>query len=129
MKVKIEESWSKAISEEFDKPYFQALADFLRNEYQHKTIYPKGEEIFNAFSHCPFDRAKVVILGQDPYHDFGQAHGLAFSVREGVSAPPSLINIFKELHRDLGVAVPISGNLENWADQGVLLLNATLTVR
>lgn len=129
MKVKIEESWSKAISEEFDKPYFHELADFVRNEYRHKTIYPKRGEIFNAFSHCPFDRVKVVILGQDPYHGFGQAHGLAFSVRKGVAVPPSLSNIFKELHRDLGVAVPASGNLENWAGQGVLLLNSTLTVR
>ncbi len=129
MKVKIEKSWSDVLSGEFDKPYFQALADFVKYEYQQNTVYPKGNEIFNAFSHCPFDQAKIVILGQDPYHGFGQAHGLAFSVRKGVPVPPSLINIFKELHRDLGISAPKNGSLESWADQGVLLLNATLTVR
>lgn len=129
MKVKIEGSWSAVLSEEFEKPYFKGLTDFVRNEYQSKTIYPEGKNIFNAFNHCPFDRVKVVILGQDPYHGPGQAHGLAFSVKEGVPFPPSLSNIFKELQRDLDIPFPPHGNLERWAGQGVFLLNATLTVQ
>ncbi|HLT07094.1 MAG TPA: uracil-DNA glycosylase [Cyclobacteriaceae bacterium] len=129
MKVKIEDSWSAVLCDEFEKPYFKTLTDFVRSEYQSQTIYPEGKNIFNAFNHCPFDRVKVVILGQDPYHGPGQAHGLAFSVREGVAFPPSLSNIFKELQRDLGKPFPLHGNLERWADQGVFLLNATLTVR
>ena len=129
MKVKIEESWEKRLSQEFDKPYFQSLIDFVKNEYSNQTIFPPGREIFNAFAHCPFDQVKVVILGQDPYHGPGQAHGLAFSVREGIQMPPSLLNIFKELKRDLDIPYPPNGDLERWADQGVLLLNATLTVR
>ena len=129
MKVKIEDSWSAVLSEEFEKPYFKNLTDFIKSEYQIKTIYPEGKNIFNAFNHCPFEQVKVVILGQDPYHGPGQAHGLAFSVKEGVRFPPSLSNIFKELQRDLGVPFPAHGNLERWADQGVFLLNATLTVR
>lgn len=129
MKVKIEESWSAALSEEFDKPYFKALTEFVKSEYQSKTIYPEGKNIFNAFDHCPIDQVKVVILGQDPYHGPGQAHGLAFSVKEGVPFPPSLANIFKELKRDLDIPYPPHGSLERWADQGVFLLNATLTVQ
>lgn len=129
MKVKIEDSWSAVLSEEFEKPYFKSLTDFVKSEYQSKTIYPDGKNIFNAFDHCPFDRVKVVILGQDPYHGPGQAHGLAFSVKEGIPFPPSLSNIFKELQRDLDIPFPPHGNLERWADQGVFLLNATLTVQ
>lgn len=129
MKVKIEESWAEKLSEEFDKDYFHSLTEFVKEEYQQQTIYPQGKDIFNAFNHCPFNRVKVVILGQDPYHGPGQAHGLAFSVKEGIPFPPSLLNIFKELHRDMGIPVPPQGDLEKWADQGVLLLNATLTVR
>jgi uracil-DNA glycosylase len=129
MKVKIEESWSAVLSEEFDKPYFKALTEFVRSEYQSKTIYPEGKDIFSAFDHCPMDQVKVVILGQDPYHGPGQAHGLAFSVKEGVPFPPSLANIFKELKRDLDIPFPTHGSLERWADQGVFLLNATLTVQ
>lgn len=129
MKVKIEESWAEKLSEEFDKDYFHSLTEFVKEEYQQQTIYPQGKDIFNAFNHCPFNRVKVVILGQDPYHGPGQAHGLAFSVKERIPFPPSLLNIFKELHRDMGIPVPPQGNLEKWADQGVLLLNATLTVR
>lgn len=129
MKVKIEDSWSAVLSEEFDKPYFKSLTDFVRSEYRSKTIYPEGQHIFNAFNHCPIDQVKVVILGQDPYHGPGQAHGLAFSVKEGVRFPPSLSNIFRELQRDLDIPFPPHGNLERWADQGVFLLNATLTVQ
>ena len=129
MKVKIEDSWSSVLSEEFNKPYFITLTDFIRSEYQSKTIYPEAKNIFNAFNHCPFEQVKVVILGQDPYHGPGQAHGLAFSVQEGVPFPPSLSNIFKELQRDLDIPFPPHGNLERWADQGVFLLNATLTVK
>ena len=129
MKVKIEGSWSAVLSEEFEKPYFKGLTDFVRSEYQSTTIYPEGKNIFNAFNHCPFQQVKVVILGQDPYHGPGQAHGLAFSVKEGIPFPPSLSNIFKELQRDLGIPFPPHGNLERWADQGVFLLNATLTVQ
>ncbi|MEX2512730.1 MAG: uracil-DNA glycosylase [Cyclobacteriaceae bacterium] len=128
MNVKIENSWKATLDEEFNKPYFSDLAEFVRKEYLHKTIYPKGRHIFNAFELCPIEKVKVVILGQDPYHGPGQAHGLSFSVQEGIPFPPSLINIFKELKNDLGIPVPSHGNLEKWAKQGVLLLNATLTV-
>ncbi len=129
MNVRIEPSWKEQLSEEFEKAYFANLTDFIRNEYRQRTIYPPGSYIFNAFEHCPFDRVKVVILGQDPYHEPGQAHGLCFSVQEGIPYPPSLVNIFKELENDLGKEIPACGNLLRWADQGVLLLNATLTVR
>jgi uracil-DNA glycosylase len=126
---KIEESWKKELWDEFQAPYFRILKDFLILEKRSFTVYPPGNLIFNAFSHTSFDRVKAVILGQDPYHGKGQAHGLCFSVPPGIPQPPSLVNIFKELHADLGIPVPIHGNLEKWADQGVLLLNATLTVR
>ncbi len=129
MDVKIEESWKARLKEEFEKEYFIRLSDFVRDEYSTKTIYPPGSLIFNAFDRCPFEKVKAVIIGQDPYHGPGQAHGLCFSVREGVEFPPSLINIFKEIESDLGYKPALSGNLERWADQGVLLLNATLTVR
>lgn len=129
MNVKIEESWRREIGAEFDKPYFAELTEFVRSEYARYTCYPPGRLIFNAFDLCPFDRVKVVIIGQDPYHEPGQAHGLCFSVCDGVTPPPSLINIFKEIENDLGTPVPQSGNLTRWAEQGVLLLNATLTVR
>lgn len=129
MEVKIEESWKNLISPEFEKSYFLKLTEFVKEEYRTKTIYPPGNLIFNAFNLCPFDNVKAVIIGQDPYHGPDQAHGLCFSVREGVGFPPSLINIFKEIKSDLGTEVPSSGNLERWASQGVLLLNATLTVR
>ncbi len=129
MNVQIEESWKKHLTTEFDKPYFIALTDFVRNEYKSGTIYPPGKLIFNAFNLCPFDKVKVVIIGQDPYHGPGQAHGLCFSVNDGVPFPPSLVNIFKEIQDDLGTPVPPTGNLTRWASQGVLLLNATLTVR
>ncbi|MGN1262649.1 MAG: uracil-DNA glycosylase [Prevotella sp.] len=129
MKVKIEPSWLEQIGGEFEKPYFAELAGFVRSEYANHTCYPPGSLIFNAFNLCPFDRVKVVIIGQDPYHEPGQAHGLSFSVGDGVTPPPSLINIFKEIQLDLGTPMPASGNLTRWATQGVLLLNATLTVR
>lgn len=129
MSVKIEESWARVLADEFEQPYFEQLIAFVKNEYATQTVYPPGGLIFNAFNHCPFEQTRVVILGQDPYHGPGQAHGLSFSVPDGIAKPPSLRNIFNELHDDLGVAVPKSGNLERWADQGVLLLNATLTVR
>lgn len=129
MEVKIEESWKRRLTPEFEKTYFQKLAEFIKEEYRTNTIYPPGSLIFNAFNLCPFDKVKAVIIGQDPYHGPGQAHGLCFSVREGVDFPPSLINIFKEIESDISVPVPSSGNLERWASQGVLLLNATLTVR
>ncbi|MDR2086733.1 MAG: uracil-DNA glycosylase [Dysgonamonadaceae bacterium] len=129
MNVKIEESWKTRLQPEFDKPYFETLTDFVRNEYATGTVYPPGGLIFNAFSQCPFDRVKVVIIGQDPYHEPGQAHGLCFSVNEGVAFPPSLQNIFTEIASDLGVPRPSNGCLTRWATQGVLLLNATLTVR
>lgn len=129
MNVKIEQSWKEQLALEFDKEYFKFLTDFVRQEYQSTTVYPPGSYIFNAFEHCPFDKVKVVILGQDPYHEPGQAHGLSFSVQDGIPYPPSLVNIFKELESDLGKPMPSSGNLLRWADQGVLLLNATLTVR
>jgi len=125
----IEEGWKKILWEEFQSPYFSELKQFLVEETASRSIYPPGPLIFNAFQHTPFDRVKVVILGQDPYHGAGQAHGLCFSVPPGIKAPPSLVNIFKELQSDLGIAIPAHGNLESWADQGVLLVNATLTVR
>lgn len=129
MDVKIEESWKGHLRQEFEKTYFRILTDFVRKEYTSKTIYPPAKLIFNAFDNCPFDKVKVVIVGQDPYHEPGQAHGLCFSVNDGVQIPPSLVNIYKEIENDLGIAVPRSGNLTRWAEQGVLLLNATLTVQ
>ena len=129
MEVKLEQSWKERLATEFEKPYFSNLVDFVKSEYATQTVYPKGAQIFNAFDKTPFDKVKVVILGQDPYHGPGQAHGLCFSVNEGIALPPSLRNIYKEIQTDLGIAPPSSGNLERWAEQGVLLLNATLTVR
>lgn len=131
MSVSIEESWLKVLSDEFEKPYMKTLKTFLLEEKQKGyTIYPKGEDIFNALNHTPFDKVKVVILGQDPYHGTGQAHGLSFSVQKGITVPPSLKNIYKELVTDItGFTAPNHGNLTQWADEGVLLLNATLTVR
>lgn len=129
MDVQIEESWKQVLQEEFEKDYFKRLTDFVRNEYCQGTVYPPGKLIFNAFNLCPFDKVKVVIIGQDPYHGPGQAHGLCFSVNDGVKFPPSLQNIFKEIHDDLGAPIPTTGNLTRWANQGVLMLNATLTVR
>lgn len=129
MEVKIESGWKELLQEEFTQPYFSNLVNFVKNEYQSTRVFPKGQEIFNAFWHCPPEKVRVVILGQDPYHGPGQAHGLSFSVREGVPFPPSLLNIFKEINRDLGIGIPSNGDLSRWADQGVLLLNATLTVR
>lgn len=127
--VRIEESWKQALSDEFEQPYFQAIASFLRKEKSNgKTIYPPGSLIFNAFNSTPIDEVKVVILGQDPYHNPGQAMGLSFSVPKGVRIPPSLINIYKELHKDVGVSIPKHGDLSRWAEQGVFLLNAMLTV-
>ena len=129
MNVKIEESWKQHVGDEFDKLYFLDLTNFVRDEYLHHTCYPPGNQIFEAFNLCPFDKVKAVIIGQDPYHEPGQAHGLCFSVNDGVPFPPSLVNIFKEINMDLGTPMPTSGNLTRWARQGVLLLNATLTVR
>lgn len=129
MDVRIEESWKTRLQEEFDKPYFANLTQFVRNEYASRVVYPPGGEMFAAFDACPFEQVRVVILGQDPYHEPGQAHGLCFSVNDGVQFPPSLVNIFKEIESDLGKPMPRSGNLMRWAQQGVLLLNATLTVR
>lgn len=129
MNVKIDNSWREHIGAEFEKPYFSALTDFVRHEYTTTTCYPPGSLIFKAFNLCPFDRVKVVIIGQDPYHEPGQAQGLSFSVPEGVPFPPSLQNIFKEIQLDLGKPMPPTGDLTRWAEQGVLLLNATLTVR
>lgn len=129
MNVKIEESWREHVGEEFEKRYFTELAEFVRTEYNNNRCYPPGSLIFNAFNLCPFDKVRVVIIGQDPYHEPGQAHGLSFSVNDGVAFPPSLVNIFKEITDDIGTPMPSSGNLTRWAEQGVLLLNATLTVR
>ena len=129
MDVKIESSWKSVLQDEFDKEYFASLTDFVRNEYKTRLTFPPASLIFNAFDQCPFDKVKVVIIGQDPYHGDGQAHGLCFSVNDGVAFPPSLLNIFKEIERDLGKQAPTSGNLIRWAQQGVLLLNATLTVQ
>lgn len=129
MNVIIEESWKKELSREFDMEYFVKLTALVRQAYKTGECYPPGRLIFNAFDKCPFDQVKVVILGQDPYHEPGQAHGLSFSVQDGVQFPPSLQNIFKEIQNDLGTDIPTSGNLTRWAEQGVLLLNATLTVQ
>ena len=129
MDVKIEASWKKHIGNEFDKQYFIDLTQFVRQEYLHHQCFPPGKLVFNAFNLCPFDKVKVVIIGQDPYHEMGQAMGLSFSVPQGVMMPPSLINIFKEIEMDLGTPMPANGDLTRWAKQGVLLLNATLTVR
>ena len=128
MQVRIDESWRKVLQPEFDKPYFELLTNFVRRAYQTTQCFPPAGQIFRAFDLCPFDKVRVVIIGQDPYHDVNQAHGLCFSVQDGVPAPPSLVNIYKELNRDLGNPIPTSGNLTHWAEQGVLLLNATLTV-
>lgn len=129
MNVRIEDSWKQRLQGEFDKPYFENLTRYVRSEYAVGAVYPPGAQMFAAFDACPFDKVRVVILGQDPYHEPGQAHGLCFSVNDGVAFPPSLVNIFKEIADDLGKPVPTSGNLMRWAKQGVLLLNATLTVR
>lgn len=130
MAVKIDPSWLEVLQPQFDAPYFAQLKEFLVDERSKYTCYPKGGDIFAAFDHTPFDKVKVVILGQDPYHEPGQAHGLCFSVPQGIAVPPSLVNIIKEINSDLGTSIPLtSGNLTGWADQGVLLLNATLTVR
>ena len=128
MNVRIDESWRQVLQPEFDKPYFELLTNFVRNAYRTTQCFPPAGQIFRAFDLCPFKRVRVVIIGQDPYHDFNQAHGLCFSVQDGVRVPPSLENIYKELNRDLGKPIPTSGNLTHWAEQGVLLLNATLTV-
>ena len=128
MNIAVETSWKSALAEEFEKPYFTNLSASLRQAYIDGTVYPSQEQIFNAFNLCPLDKVKVVILGQDPYHGEGQAHGLSFSVKDGVKIPPSLKNIYKEIKSDIGTEIPTSGNLERWAKQGVLLLNATLTV-
>lgn len=129
MDVKIESSWKKSLKDEFKKPYFKELTDFVRKEYKSAKVYPPPKFVFHAFELCPFDKVRVVILGQDPYHGEGQAHGLSFSVPPGVRMPPSLQNIYKEIRDCLGREIPESGNLEHWATQGVFLLNATLTVR
>lgn len=129
MTVDIHDSWKQPLANEFDQPYFKGLVDFVKKEYQEHTCYPPGKQIFAAFDHSPFEKTKVVIIGQDPYHGPNQANGLCFSVTDGIPHPPSLINIFKEIETDLGKPYPKSGNLERWADHGVLLLNATLTVR
>ena len=129
MDVIIENSWKEKLQQEFEKPYFKTLTNFIRTEYKTHKIFPPANLIFNAFDKCPFGDVKVVIIGQDPYHNIDQANGLSFSVNEGVKIPPSLLNIYKEIEADLGVTTPKSGNLERWSRQGVLLLNATLTVR
>lgn len=129
MNVKISPAWKSALVNEFDQPYFKGLVSFVKQEYASSIVYPPGKEIFAAFDHCDLDALRVVIIGQDPYHGPGQANGLCFSVRDGVRHPPSLKNIFKEIHADLGNSIPASGDLSRWAAQGVLLLNATLTVR
>lgn len=127
--VRMAEDWKALLAEEFDKPYFNDLVRFVKEEYAQGVVYPSGANIFRAFDKCPFERLKVVIIGQDPYHGPNQANGLCFSVNDGVAFPPSLQNIFKEVSSDIGVAMPTSGNLDRWAEQGVLLLNAVLTVR
>lgn len=129
MDVKIEPGWKSKLKTEFEKEYFVKLTDFVRAEYRKGAVYPPGSLIFNAFDVCPFDRVTAVIIGQDPYHGPGQAHGLCFSVKDGIDFPPSLVNIFKEIESDLGIRIKASGDLSRWAAQGVLLLNATLTVR
>ena len=128
MNVRIDESWREVLQPEFDKPYFELLTNFVRQAYRTTQCFPPAGQIFRAFDLCPFEQVRVVIIGQDPYHDVNQAHGLCFSVQDGVRVPPSLENIYKELHRDLGKPIPTSGSLTHWAEQGVLLLNATLTV-
>jgi len=128
MKLNIEAGWKEVLKNELQQNYFGELQDFVEEEYKTKTIYPPADEIFNAFKLCPFNNTKVVILGQDPYHGPGQAHGLCFSVNKGIKTPPSLVNIYKELHTDIGNDIPRDGHLEHWAKQGVLMLNATLTV-
>lgn len=127
--VRIAEDWKRVIGEEFSKPYFEELISFVKQEYATSQVFPAGRNIFRAFDKCPFDKVKVVIIGQDPYHGDGQANGLCFSVNEGVSFPPSLKNIFKEVHDDVGTPIPTSGELDRWAEQGVLLLNSVLTVK
>ena len=129
MNVEIAKSWQPYLQQEFEKPYFKELIEFVKYEYENNTCFPQGSQIFEAFNLCDFDKVKVVIIGQDPYHGVGQAHGLCFSVNDTISHPPSLINIFKEISTDLKIPYPKSGNLTHWAKQGVLLLNATLTVR
>ena len=129
MEVKIAQDWKDILAPEFEKPYFEDLTQFVKEEYAAHRVYPRGSNIFRAFDKCPFERLKVVIIGQDPYHGPGQAHGLCFSVADGVPFPPSLQNIFKEVHADTGAEIPLLGNLDRWAEQGVLLLNAVLTVR
>ena len=129
MNVKIAEDWKEILQGEFDKPYFEELTRFVRAEYSAAQIFPAGRNIFRAFDKCPFETLKVVIIGQDPYHGVGQANGLCFSVNDGVPFPPSLQNIFQEIRDDVGTPVPSSGNLDRWAEQGVLLLNSVLTVR
>ena len=129
MNVKIAEDWKVLLADEFEKPYFAELVEFVREEYGSRQIFPRGSNIFRAFDKCPFDKLKVVIIGQDPYHGEGQANGLCFSVNDGVQFPPSLRNIFQEVESDTGAPIPTSGNLDRWAEQGVLLLNAVLTVR
>ena len=129
MDIRIEKSWKEQLMTKFEKHYFTELTNFIKAEHALQTIYPPGKLIFNAFDKCPFEQVKVVILGQDPYHEPGQAHGLCFSVPDGITTPPSLQNIFKEIRDDIGKPIPKSGNLEHWAEQGVFLLNATLTVR
>lgn len=129
MEVRIDNSWQQVLQTEFDKPYFAELVGFVRNEYKAGTVYPPARLIFNAFDSCPFDNVRVVIIGQDPYHGVGQAHGLSFSVNDGVPPPPSLVNIYREISDDLHITPYDSGNLVRWAKQGVMLLNATLTVR
>lgn len=129
MDVRMEPGWREQLADEFNKPYFAELAHFVKQEYSEHQVYPRGADIFKAFDACPFEETRVVILGQDPYHGPGQAHGLCFSVNDGIRIPPSLVNIFKELKADTGVDLPASGNLEKWSRRGVLLLNATLTVR
>ena len=128
MEVKIEKSWQKILQEEFEKPYFKELTDFVKSEYQSKTVFPPPKDIFKAFNLCPFDKVKVVMIGQDPYHGPNQAHGLCFSVNENVKKPPSLINIYKEIQSDIGGEIPSHGNLEHWAEQGVFMPNAILSV-
>ena len=129
MNVKIEESWKRELAAEFEKPYFAELTEFVRSEYSATTVYPPAKLIFNAFDHCPFDKVKAVIIGQDPYHGPGQANGLCFSVNKEIKMPPSLVNIFKEISSDTGKPMPTDGDLTRWSRQGVLPLNATLTVR
>src|SRR5690606_34924422 len=129
MEIEIEDSWKKSLHEVFEKDFFKQLVSFVTDEYKYHQVFPSGKEIFKAFDRCPLPSVKVVILGQDPYHGEGQAHGLSFSVKPGVSFPPRLLNILKEIKIDLGVEMPANGDLTRWADQGVFLLNATLTVR